>query len=91
MEGESKGSSSEGRPPNPNPNPNPLAAAYRPCFATDRVPLPCNKSLIRHPSLVSSSLFSFYFYFNATFAIFDFKFLIVDEEQGLGCFRFREL
>uniref|UniRef100_A0A2N9H756 protein-serine/threonine phosphatase n=1 Tax=Fagus sylvatica TaxID=28930 RepID=A0A2N9H756_FAGSY len=56
MEGESKGSSSEGRPPNPNPNPNPnpLAAAYRPCFATDRVPLPCNKSLIRHPSLMKS-------------------------------------
>lgn len=59
MEGESKdcfsgenGSSSEsqcrGRPPNPS-----LAAAYRQCFSIDRVAVPCNKSLVRHPSLVS--------------------------------------
>ena len=63
MEGQSKGSSSEGRPPNPLSAAT--ATAYRPCFSTDRLPLPCNKSLIRHPSLVSSFLLShsFYFYF----------------------------
>lgn len=60
MEGESKdcfsgenGSSSEsqcrGRPPNPS-----LAAAYRQCFSIDRVAVPCNKSLVRHPSLMKT-------------------------------------
>ncbi|KAK2661074.1 hypothetical protein Ddye_007607 [Dipteronia dyeriana] len=39
------GSSSEGRPPIP------LAAAYRQCLSSDCVVLPCNKSLVRHPSL----------------------------------------
>ncbi|XP_030947655.1 probable protein phosphatase 2C 22 [Quercus lobata] len=52
MEGQSKGSSSEGRPPNPLSAAT--ATAYRPCFSTDRLPLPCNKSLIRHPSLMKS-------------------------------------
>ncbi|GAB4854147.1 hypothetical protein Ancab_022732 [Ancistrocladus abbreviatus] len=38
-------SSSEGRPPNP------LAAAYRQYFSTARVASPCQKMLVRHPSL----------------------------------------
>lgn len=42
------GSSSEGLPPNP------LAAAYKQSFNNDHVALPCKKSLVRHPSLVSS-------------------------------------
>ncbi|XP_038710208.1 probable protein phosphatase 2C 22 isoform X2 [Tripterygium wilfordii] len=42
------GSSGEsGRPPNP------LAAAYRSCLSADRLPMPCKKSLVRHPSLTS--------------------------------------
>ncbi|XP_038710209.1 probable protein phosphatase 2C 57 isoform X3 [Tripterygium wilfordii] len=41
------GSSGEsGRPPNP------LAAAYRSCLSADRLPMPCKKSLVRHPSLI---------------------------------------
>lgn len=43
------GSSSDGRPPNP------LAAAYRQCLSDDHVALPSRKSLVRHPSLVSST------------------------------------
>lgn len=39
------GSSSESLPPKP------LSSVYRQCFNGDRVPSPCKKSLIRHPSL----------------------------------------
>ncbi|KAI4337357.1 hypothetical protein L6164_015785 [Bauhinia variegata] len=39
-------SSSESRPPNP------LTASYRQCLNTDRVAVPCKKSLVRHPSLM---------------------------------------
>lgn len=47
------GSSSDGRPPNP------IAMGYnRQCFSASRVlASPCKKSLVRHPSLVTLSLY----------------------------------
>ncbi|KAG2691570.1 hypothetical protein I3843_08G015100 [Carya illinoinensis] len=38
----------QGRPPNPP------SVAYRPCFSNERVAVPCDKSLIRHPSLMKT-------------------------------------
>ena len=58
--GESK-SSIEGRPPNP---PSSAAAAYRQSQRTDPLVLPCKKSLVRHPSLVSLFFLFFFFCFN---------------------------
>uniref|UniRef100_A0A1D1YCC2 protein-serine/threonine phosphatase n=1 Tax=Anthurium amnicola TaxID=1678845 RepID=A0A1D1YCC2_9ARAE len=43
------GSSSDSLPPNP------LAAAYRQCCSAPRVASSCNKSLVRHPSLVKTN------------------------------------
>ncbi|KAI4316279.1 hypothetical protein L6164_024274 [Bauhinia variegata] len=43
-------SSSESRPPNP------LTAAYRQSLNTDRVAVPCKKSLVRHPSLMKTKV-----------------------------------
>ncbi|KAL2548321.1 putative protein phosphatase 2C 22 [Forsythia ovata] len=46
------GSSSDGRPPIPNPLT--AAVAYRHCLSSGSTPLPCSKSLLRHPSLVKT-------------------------------------
>ncbi|KAL2525492.1 putative protein phosphatase 2C 22 [Abeliophyllum distichum] len=46
------GSSGDGRPPIPNPLT--AASAYRHCLSSGTTPLPCTKSLLRHPSLVKT-------------------------------------
>lgn len=49
------GSTSEGKPPNP-----PRTPSYRQlCSTSDGVLKPCMKTLVRHPSLVSSLLIFF--------------------------------